>query len=71
MRSSNAYSRIAALLYQFEAALDRLYASRESLTAPELVAALDRYLFLVGRLDALIYELSSPFVRPVGRRTWL
>ncbi|WP_211284427.1 hypothetical protein [Mycobacterium paraseoulense] len=45
MRSSDAYGRIAALLYQFEAALDRL--------------------------DALIYELSSPFVWPVRRRTWL
>ncbi len=71
MRSINGYRRIAALLYQFEEALDRLDASLDSLTAPELVAVLDRYLFLVGRLDALIYELSSPFVRPVGRRTWL
>lgn len=66
MRSIDPCSRVAALLDAFEAAQDLLVASFDSLTAPELVAALDRYGFLLGRLDALIYELSSPFGRPIG-----
>ncbi|ORB70349.1 hypothetical protein BST44_23775 [Mycobacterium scrofulaceum] len=57
-----------ALLDRFEAAQDLLIASIDSLTPIELVAALDRYAFSLGRLDALLYEFSSPFGRPVGRR---
>ncbi|OBH89170.1 hypothetical protein A5678_14710 [Mycobacterium sp. E2733] len=57
------------LLDGFEAAQDLLIASIDSLTTVELVAALERYAFLLRRLDALMYELSSPFVRPGAPRT--
>jgi hypothetical protein len=58
-----------SLFIRFEAAQDVLFASFDSLTVPELCAALERYDFLIGRLDALIYELRSPFLRQPGRRT--
>ena len=41
----------------------------EGLTASELVVVLDEYAFLIGRLEAVEYELLSPFTRPSGRRT--
>lgn len=36
------------------------------LTAAEWVALAQRYRFLLGRLDVLTYELTSPFVLPHG-----
>ncbi|WP_139273344.1 hypothetical protein [Mycobacterium paraffinicum] len=63
MRSISAY-RMDAVLDGFEAAQDLLIASGDSLTAAELVTALERYVLLLRRLEALIYELSSPFGRP-------
>lgn len=69
MRSINEVSRWSSWLDRFEAAQDLLFASLDSMTAPERVAALERYEFLTGWLDALIYELRSPFARPSGRRT--
>ncbi|MEE2854949.1 MAG: hypothetical protein VX424_20100 [Actinomycetota bacterium] len=54
------------------AALSRFQAlSWESLSPAEFVDALEKYVFLVGRLDALTYELWSPFAQPSGRRRWL
>lgn len=53
---SAALSRVQALLW-------------EALTPTELVDVLGTYAFLVGRLDALIYELRSPFALPSGRHT--
>ena len=41
----------------------------EGLTASELVVVLDEYAFLIGRLEAVEYELLSPFARLRGRRT--
>ncbi|OMB96293.1 hypothetical protein A5739_09840 [Mycobacterium colombiense] len=69
MRSIIAVSRWSSWLDRFEAAEDLLFASLDSMTASERVAALDGYEFLTGRLDALIYELRSPFAPPSGRRT--
>lgn len=63
MRSISAY-RMDVLLDGFEAAQDPFIASGDSLTAAELVAALERYVFLLRRLDTLVYELSSPFGWP-------
>jgi hypothetical protein len=60
--------RIAAVFDELDAAIGRfLAAPLGSLTAPELLAILERYAFLLGRLDAFRYELTSPFVRPVRR----
>ncbi|OBG71837.1 hypothetical protein [Mycobacterium sp. E3305] len=70
MCSTDLLIRIDAVLERFERAQDVFFASLDSLTAVELVAALDRYGFLLGRLDALIYELSSPFGPPRGRPIW-
>lgn len=56
---------IDALLDEFEAAHSRFLSSRfDSLTHPKLLAVLERYALLVGRLEALRYELTSPFARP-------
>ena len=41
----------------------------EGPTAAELVVILDQYAILIGRLEAVEYELLSPFTRPSGRRT--
>lgn len=68
MRSIDAVIRWSSWLDRFEAAQDLFFASLDSMTVPEQVAALERYAFLTGRLDALIYELRSPFARPIGRR---
>ena len=62
-------SRWSSWLDKVEAAQDLLFASLDSLTVPELIAALERYECLIGRLDAVVYELRSPFARPSGRRT--
>ena len=43
--------------------------SYEGLPPSELVDVLEEYAFLIGRAEALKYELLSPFVRPSGRRT--
>jgi hypothetical protein len=43
--------------------------SYEALTAAEGVDALEERAFLIGALDALGYELCSPFTRPSERRT--
>jgi hypothetical protein len=58
------------LLDVFELAQDRSFSlSPAGLTVPELLALLERYAFLMGRLDALKYELASPFGAPGrGRR---
>jgi hypothetical protein len=40
----------------------------DELTTLELLAILEGYAFLMGRLDALHYELTSPFSR-AERRT--
>ena len=70
MCSMDARDQIDALFDEFDAAHSRFLASSfDSLTAPELLAVSERYAFLMGRLDALRYELSSPFGRPSGRRT--
>lgn len=45
--------------------------SYEALTPSRLVEVLEERAFLLGQLDALTYELSSPFGLPNGRRTWL
>ncbi|OCB27625.1 hypothetical protein A5674_01075 [Mycobacterium malmoense] len=44
--------------------------SYEALTPSGLVDVLEECAFLIGQLDALRYELCSPFGRPVGRRAW-
>jgi hypothetical protein len=60
--------RIDAAFDELDAAIGRfLAAPLGPLTAAELLAMLERYAFLMGRLDSLRYELTSPFVRP-GRR---
>ncbi|OBH60591.1 hypothetical protein [Mycobacterium sp. E2479] len=41
----------------------------QALTPSELVDVLEEGAFLVGQLDALMYELRSPFARPRGRWT--
>ncbi|WP_322861387.1 hypothetical protein U8D42_08910 [Mycobacterium europaeum] len=68
MSSIDAYDRFAAVLDRVELAQYLFFASTGSLTGSELIAALDRYAFLMGQLDALIYELSSPFGWPGERR---
>jgi hypothetical protein len=68
MRSICSSARIAAAFDELDATIGRfLAAPLGSLTAPELLAILERYAFLMGRLDALQYELTSPFVRPARR----
>lgn len=63
------WPEIQADVDALSAALSRFQAlSWEALTPAELVDALGKYAFLTGRLDALIYELRSPFARPSGRR---
>jgi hypothetical protein len=64
MRSIESSGRIDAAFDEFDAALGRFLALPfGSLTDREL----ERHEFLMGRLDSLRYELTSPFVRP-GRR---
>jgi hypothetical protein len=64
MGSMPGSGRIDRLFDEFDAALERFLALPfGSLTAREL----ERHEFLMGRLDSLGYELTSPFVRP-GRR---
>jgi hypothetical protein len=65
MRSINRCHQIDAIFDELDAAQSRLLASSfDSLTGPELLAVLGRYALLMGRLDALRYELTSPFARP-------
>jgi hypothetical protein len=65
MSSIESSGRIDAAFDEFDAAIGRfLAASFGSLTAPELLAILERYALLIGRLDALRYELTSPFRAP-------
>lgn len=45
--------------------------SYEALTVVELVEVLEERALAIGQLEALKYELRSPFIRPSGRRTWL
>ena len=69
MRSSY-YGEIAADIDALSAAFSRFEAiSWETMTPAELVDVLDEYAFLIGRLEAVEYELLSPFARPRGRRT--
>lgn len=69
MRSSY-YDEIDADIDALSAAFSRFEAiSWEALTPAELVGVLEKYAFVIGRLDAVIYELRSPFARPSGRRT--
>lgn len=69
MRSSYC-EEIHADIDALSAALSRVEAlSWEALTTAELLDVLGTYAFLSGRLDALIYELRSPFARPSGRHT--
>ncbi|BAX93157.1 hypothetical protein MSG_03016 [Mycobacterium shigaense] len=57
--------RLESLLDVFEIAQDRLLSlSLDGLTVPELLALLERYALLRSRLDALRYELASPFEAP-------
>lgn len=69
MCSSDTYDRLNAVLDEVNVSLDRFLASIDSLTAGELIEARGRYALLTVRLDALTYELSSPFGCPTGRRT--
>jgi hypothetical protein len=65
MSSMLGAGRIDRLFDEFDAALGRFLALPfGSLTAPEL----ERHEFLMGRLDSLRYELTSPFVRPGRER---
>jgi hypothetical protein len=67
---SSYYEEIGADIDALSAAFSRFEAiSWETMTPAELVYVLGSYAFLVGRLDALTYELLSPFARPRGRRT--
>jgi hypothetical protein len=67
MSSSEVFRRVDAAFDQFEAAEGRLLASSfESFATPELLELLERRAFLVGRIDALIYELTSAFARWAG-----
>ncbi|RAU98402.1 hypothetical protein DQP58_05765 [Mycobacterium colombiense] len=67
--SSSAWEKIQADVDALSAAVSRFQAlSWEAMTPAELVDALERYALFVGRLDALIYELSSPFTRLGGTR---
>ncbi len=43
--------------------------SYEALTPAKLAEVLEERAFVIGQLDALTYELRSPFARPNGRRT--
>jgi hypothetical protein len=59
--------KVDVLLDEFDAAHSRFLASRlDLLTVPELLAVMEHYEFLMGRLDALKYELTSPFARRAG-----
>jgi hypothetical protein len=67
---SSTCEEIHADVDALSAAVSRFQAlSWEALTPAELVDVLGKYAFLIGRLDALIYELRCPFARPSGRRT--
>ncbi|MGN6338405.1 hypothetical protein [Mycobacterium sp.] len=69
MRSSY-YAEIGADIDALSAAFSRFEAiSWEAMTPAELVDVLDEYAFLIGRLEAVEYELRSPFARLRGRRT--
>jgi hypothetical protein len=69
MGSIDSSGRIYPLLDEFDAAHGRFLASPfGSLTASELLAILERYACLMGRLDSLRSELTSPFVRPGRER---
>lgn len=58
MRSISAHELVTAEPDEVEAALDPLLEAIDSLAGAQLLAA----------PDALLYELSSTFVRPPGRR---
>ncbi|HET9890888.1 MAG TPA: hypothetical protein VFQ42_10335 [Mycobacterium sp.] len=65
---SSAWEKIQADVDALSAALSRFEAiSWEAMTPAELVVVLDEYAFLIGRLEAVEYELLSPFARPRGR----
>jgi hypothetical protein len=67
MRSIRSRS-VETLLDEFDVAQDRFLAlDLDGLTVPELLGLRERYAFLMGRLDALKYELTSPFVSPRRR----
>lgn len=69
MRSINV-EKILDDVDALSAALSRFQAlSWEALTPAQLVDVLEKYAFVIGRLDAAMYELRSPFARPSGRRT--
>ncbi|OBL07759.1 hypothetical protein A5646_13295 [Mycobacterium sp. 1245499.0] len=66
---SSAWEKIQADVDALSAAVSRFQAlSWEALTPAELVDVLERYACFIGRLDALIYELRSPFARLGGTR---
>lgn len=66
--SSITWEEIQDDIDALSAALSRFQAlSWEALTPAELVGVLEKYAFVIGRLDAVIYELRSPFARPSGR----
>jgi hypothetical protein len=67
--SSSTYDEVQVDIDALSATASQVQAlSWEALTPAELVDVLEKYAFLIGRLDALIYELRSPFARPSGRR---
>jgi hypothetical protein len=67
---SSAWKKIQADVDALSAAVSRFAGhSYEALTPSELLDVLEERAFLVGQLDALMYELRSPFARPRGRRT--
>ncbi len=67
---SDGREEIDAVFDALDADLDRVCAlSFDALTTPELVDVLEKRALVVGRLQAVRYELGSPFTRPSGRRT--
>jgi hypothetical protein len=68
MSSIDPTSRVDALFDALDAAHESFLAlPLGSLPTPELLAIMERYAFAMGRLDALRYELTSPFVHSGGR----
>jgi hypothetical protein len=56
--------RISQSLDALDAAQHRLLSlPLDELKVPELLALLERYVFLRGRVDALRYELANPILR--------
>jgi hypothetical protein len=69
MSSIDDQSRIVALFDALGALDDRLLETDfDSLNRQQLVAIWECYGFLLGRLAAFEYELTSPFVRVSGHR---